>query len=119
MNQDFCRLENGKIAKSSSFIITGRDGFISTSKDPLTNRDRLVDWASRDDIEVSRSGTVEVRQRQPNLSYENYPKIQQSQGLLVAKDGTTWLTANAPETTAFNSQIAHPDCHNSKARSPE
>ena len=117
--QDFCKLEDEKIAKGSSFIITGRGGLIPTSKDSLTNRDRLVDWASRDDIEVSQSGAVEVRQRQPNLADEDYPKIQQSQGLLVAKDGTTWLTANAPETIAKSSQIAHPDCHSSKAWLPE
>ena len=115
--QDFCKLEDEKIAKGSSFIITGRGGLIPTSKDSLTNRDRLVDWASRDDIEVSQSGAVGIRQRKQDLDSENHLAIRQSQGLLVAKDGTTWLTANAPHTTDRNSQIAHPDCNTSNTKS--
>ena len=107
--QDFCRLENEKIAKGSSFTITGRGGLIPTSKDSLSNRDRLVDWASRDDIEVSQSGAVGIRQRQEDSTDNNYPKIQQSQGLLVAADGSKWLTANAPNSTQTTA-INHPDC---------
>ena len=109
--QDFCKLENERIAKGSSFIITGRGGLIPTSKDSLTNRDRLVDWASRDDIEVSQSGAVGIRQRQEDSTDNNYPKIQQSQGLLIAADGSKWLTANAPNSTQTTT-INHPDCTN-------
>ena len=69
----------------------------------------IVDWASRDDIEVSQDGTVGVRQREPNWEKENYPKIQQAQGLLIAKDGSAWLTANAPNSTPTTA-INHPDC---------
>lgn len=87
--QDFCKLEDEKIAKGSSFTITGRGGLIPTSKDSLSNRDRLVDWVSRDDINVSQSGTVGIRQRQQDSNNRSYPKIQQSQGLLIATDGST------------------------------
>ena len=107
--RDFCRLENEKIAKGSSFTITGRGGLIPTSKDSLSNRDRLVDWASRDDIEVSQSGAVGIRKRQEDSTAYNYPKIQQSQGLLVAADGSKWLTANVPNSTQTTT-INHPDC---------
>ena len=111
--QDFCMLENEQIASGSSFIITGRGGLIPTSKGSLDSRDRLVDWASRDDIEVSQSGAVGIRQREDSAAY-SYPKIQQSQGLLVAADGSTWLTANAPNTNFQNYNIIHPDCNTSK-----
>ena len=111
--QDFCKLENEQIASGSSFVITGRGGLIPTSKGSLDSRDRLVDWVSRDDIEVSQSGAVGIRQREDSAAY-SYPKIQQSQGLLVAADGSTWLTANAPNTDFQNSKILHPDCNTSK-----
>ena len=111
--QDFCKLENEQIAKGSSFVITGRGGLIPTSKSSLDSRDRLVNWVSRDDIEVSQSGAVGIRQREDSAAY-SYPKIQQSQGLLVAADGSTWLTANAPNAVPQNSKIVHPDCNASK-----
>ena len=107
--QDFCKLEDEKIASGSSFIITGRGGLIPTSKGSLSNRDRLVDWASRDDLKVSQSGAVGIRKRKEDSADKNYPKIQQSQGLLVAADGSTWLTANAPNSTQTTA-INHPDC---------
>ena len=51
-----------------------------------------------------------IRQRAKDTDDRTYPEIQQSQGLLVAKDGSTWLTANAPHTVSQNPEIVHPDC---------
>ena len=108
--QDLCKLEDEKIAKGSSFVITGRGGLIPTSESSLDNRDRLVDWAS-EDVEVSQNGAVGIRRREKSeLTKGNYPAIAQSHGLLVAKDGSTWLTANASDTNLANAGIIHPDC---------
>ena len=108
--QDLCKLEDEKIAKGSSFIITGRGGLTPTSEESLGNRDRIVNWASRDDLEVSQNGTVGIRQREKERTDKSYPDIQQSQGLIVASDGSIWLTANVPNTVPQNSPAVHPDC---------
>ena len=113
--QDLCRLEDERIAKGSSFIVTGKGGLTPTSEGSLGNRDRIVNWATRDDLEVSKNGAVGIRQRESQDSTDKtYPDIQQSQGLVIAADGTTWLTANTPNTVPQNSQIDHPDCQASK-----
>ena len=112
--QNFCQLEDDKIAKGSSFVITGRGGLVPTSEGSLENRDRLIDWATREDLEVSQSGTVGIRQRAKDREDKIYPDIRQSQGLLVAKDGSTWLTANAPNAVSRNSTTLHPDCNTSE-----
>ena len=109
--QNLCQVEEGKIAKGSSFIITGRGGLTPTSAEPLENLDRVVRWANRDDIEVSQNGVVGVRQRSESDALEtSYPVIQQSQGWVTTSDGSVWLIANAPETIPQNSGIVHPDC---------
>ncbi len=110
--QDLCKLEDEKIAKGSSFIITGRGGLTPTSEESLENRDHIVNWASRDDLEVSKNGLVGVRQRPASntSSAKKHPVIQQSHGLVATSDGSVWLVANTPETTPQNSGIDHPDC---------
>ena len=109
--QDLCKLENDKIAKGSSFIITGRGGLTPTSEDSLGNTNNVVGWANREDIEVSQSGTVGVRQRpQTQTVAADYPVIQQSQGWVKTKDGSVWLVANAPQAIPQNMKIAHPSC---------
>jgi filamentous hemagglutinin family protein len=113
--QDLCKLEDEKIAKGSSFIITGRGGLTPTAADSLGDVDNVVNWANREDLEVSQNGAVGIRQREANSSAKDsantsYPNIQQSQGLVVAKDGSAWLTANAYSTASNNSGITHPDC---------
>ena len=113
--QDICQLKDEKIAKGSSFLITGRGGLTPTSEESLENRDRIVSWARREDLEVSEGGTVGIRQREAKeITDKTYPDIQQSQGLVVAADGSTWLTANAPNTIAHNLKTAHPDCNTSR-----
>ena len=112
--QNLCRPEDNKIANGSSFVITGRGGIAPTSEESLENRDRLVNWATREDLEVSNNGAVGIRQREePEVTDKSYPKIQQARGLLVAADGTTWLTANASNEASQNSKM-HPDCNTSK-----
>ena len=109
--QDLCRLEGDRIAKGSSFVITGKGGLVPTSAGSLDNRDRLVDWASREDVEMSDSGAVGIRQRAKREQAEqDYPQVRQAKGLLVGKDGGTWLTANAPGATVSSSSMVHPDC---------
>ena len=109
--QNLCKFEDDKIAKGSSFTITGRGGLTPTSEESLGNVNNVVGWASRDDLEVSHDGSVGVRQRSKNeTSKTNYPVIQQSQGLVTTADGSVWLVADAPQTILQNSRIPHPDC---------
>ena len=109
--QNLCKFEDDKIAKGSSFIITGRGGLTPTSAEPLENLDRVVRWANRDDLKVSKNGLVGVRQRSDSDTPEkSYPVIQQAQGWVTTSDGSVWLVANAPETIPQNSKIVHPDC---------
>jgi filamentous hemagglutinin family protein len=114
LDQNLCKFEDNKIAGGSSFIITGRGGFISTSAD-LNNRDRVVNWADREDLQVSDNGTVGVRQREiKDINVPSYPQTQQAQGLVVAPDGSKWLTANVSKTIPQNSPTEHPDCSDQK-----
>lgn len=109
--QDLCKFEDEKIAKGSSFIITGRGGLTPTAQDTLGNVNNVVGWANRDDIEVSNNGAVGVRQRKKNEPVvNNYPVLQQSQGWVKTADGSVWLVANVPKITPNSSGMAHPDC---------
>ncbi|MGL5943882.1 MAG: hypothetical protein ACRC2S_26640 [Waterburya sp.] len=110
LDQNLCKFEDNKIAGGSSFIITGRGGFISTSAD-LNDRDRIVNWAEREDLQVSDNGTVGVLQREiKDTNVQSFSQTQQAQGLVVAPDGSKWLTANVSNTTPQNSPNEHPDC---------
>lgn len=110
LSQNLCRFERGRIAKGSSFIITGRGGLTPTSEEPLSSSD-VVGWANREDVEVSDDGLVGVRQRsEQDRSETDYPEIQQAQGWVTSSDGSVWLVANAPESLLQSSEIAHPDC---------
>ncbi|MDJ0689610.1 MAG: hypothetical protein QNJ41_13980 [Xenococcaceae cyanobacterium MO_188.B32] len=114
--QNLCKFEDDKIAKGSSFIITGRGGLTPTSAEPLENLDSVVRWANRDDIKISKNGLVGVRQRTENQTAEqSYPVIQQSQGWVTTSDGSVWLVANTPETIPQNSRIVHPNCRTLEA----
>jgi filamentous hemagglutinin family protein len=111
LDQNLCKFTDNKIAGGSSFIITGRGGFISTSADSLNNRDRVVNWADRKDIQVSDNATVGVRQREiKDTNVQSYPQTQQAQGLVVAPDGSKWLTANVSNTMPQDSSTEHPNC---------
>ncbi|MGL5832690.1 MAG: filamentous hemagglutinin N-terminal domain-containing protein [Waterburya sp.] len=109
LDQNLCKFEDNKIAGGSSFIITGRGGFISTSTD-LNDRD-IVNWAEREDLQINDNGTVGVLQREiKDTNVQSYSQTQQAQGLVVAPDGSKWLTANVSNTTPQNSPNEHPDC---------
>ncbi|MEM9272634.1 MAG: filamentous hemagglutinin N-terminal domain-containing protein, partial [Cyanobacteria bacterium P01_F01_bin.143] len=112
--QNLCKVEDEKIAKGSSFLITGKGGVTPTSEDSLDNVDRVVSWSNRDDIQVSQDGSVGVRTRYASeTAQHNYPVIQQSQGWVQTADGNLWLVAHAPETNSQNSGIDHPNCRSS------
>lgn len=112
--QNLCKFEDGKIAKGSSFIITGKGGITPTSKNPLGDRDRVVNWANRDDLKVSQDGVVGVIQRTTQETLETSDRIiQQAQGWVVTADGSVWLTADNPQATLQNSGMVHPDCRKS------
>ena len=109
--QDLCKFQDEKIAKGSSFIITGRGGLNPTSEEPLSNVDSVVGWANQDHVRVSDNGTVAVRQRsQTETESNNYPVIQQSQGWVTTADGSVWLVATSPKAILQKNQNIHPNC---------
>ncbi len=117
LDQNLCKFEDDKIAKGSSFIITGRGGLTPTSEESLGNLDRVVNWANRDDIQVSKNGAVGVRQRSAKETNQQSERvIQQAQGWVVTSDGSVFLTAENPQAILQNSGIQHPDCHPSLPR---
>ncbi|MGL5794294.1 MAG: hypothetical protein ACRC06_07770 [Waterburya sp.] len=84
---------------------------ISKSDTDLNDRDRIVNWTERKDLQVSDNGTVKVLQQEiKDTSVQSYSQTQQAQGLVVAPDGSKWLTANVSNTTPQNYQNEHPDC---------
>ena len=106
--QDLCRAENQNVARGSSLIVTGRGGLTPTSADSLSNIDRVVNWTDKSDVEVSDSGAIAVKRSTNKLPNKNRSVIQ-SQGFVVAIDGSLWLTANTDNTSLQNSDN-HPDC---------
>ena len=104
--QDLCRVENENIAGGSSFIITGRGGLTRTSAESLDNINRVVGWT--DGSQLDRDNSV-VEVRRENTTAASQPVVQ-SQGLMVAADGSLWLTANSDRATT-QTVIAHPDCN--------
>ena len=103
--QDLCKVENENVAGGSSFIITGRGGLTPTSAESLSNINRVVEWTDLSDLEVSDRGRVAVQSPEKKTA-NNY---RQSQGLMVANDGSLWLTADASSTIPQDSTV-HPDC---------
>ena len=108
--QDLCKFEDQKIAKGSSFILSGRGGLTPTSEQSLDNLNNVVSWANRDDIQVSQNGLVGVRQRPTNQQEVASSQIIQSQGWVIGQDGKVWLVAQAPQATPQNSGVVHPSC---------
>ena len=88
-----------------------RNGITPTSANSLLDRDRVVNWAHREDLQVSQNGLVGVRQRSAQETAKGDRVIQQAQGWVVTSDGRVWLTANNPHVTMQNAGIHHPDCH--------
>ncbi|MGK7935642.1 MAG: hypothetical protein AB4206_07540 [Xenococcaceae cyanobacterium] len=95
-------------------MITGRGGFIPTAADSVGDRDRVVNWASRDDLKVSKDGLVVVRKSSElEILAQSDRLIQQAQGLVIAADGSVWLTTESLKVTTENLGIPHPNFHSS------
>ena len=108
--QNFCRLENDRIAGGSSFTIIGKGGLPPTADDPIINQTRIVDWAkpaeesftpSRNQPEINSNNTV---------TENTQPVIQQARGWAKTKDGKIVLTADAPIIVPQTGEIGYPNC---------
>jgi filamentous hemagglutinin family protein len=108
--QDVCKVEDGKIAGGSSFVVTGRGGLPPSAEDPLVNSYRIVEWATRSQ-QQSDNSTVVLRDRpQTSQPEQSSPAIEQAQGWKIASDGTLMLTAQATTPTPLNPALTHPEC---------
>jgi len=109
--RDPCAFQGDRIAGGSSFTITGRGGLPPTLEDPLVSSNRVVNWASAEE-QVSSDGSVVLLERsevQTPVKNDN-TEIEQAQGWVVSKDGSVYLTADAPQVTPQNSGMNHPAC---------
>jgi large exoprotein involved in heme utilization and adhesion len=108
--KDVCRFEDGKIARGSSFIITGKGGLPPTAEDPLINSHRMVEWETVS--EEQGNSTVTLRQRPQTNEHgeKTYPVIQQAQGWKITPDGTLLLTAQATSATPNSPEGVSPHC---------
>lgn len=108
--QDVCKIEGGKIAGGSSFVVTGRGGLPPTSEDPLINSYRIVEWATRSPSS-SNNNAVILRDR-PNSLPSSRPTtaIEQARGWKLASDGTLMLTAQPPSPMPLSPSLNNPQC---------
>ncbi|MEC4893773.1 MAG: filamentous hemagglutinin N-terminal domain-containing protein [Oscillatoria sp. PMC 1051.18] len=106
--RDLCRLEDGKIAGGSSFIITGRGGLPTNPTQPLTPLTGIVEWF-RPQVQTESKTPPVVRQREI-ATQQATPIIRQAQGWVTMPDGTIVLTANAPQVTSQGVIMTHPNC---------
>ena len=110
--QNICSLEQGQIAGGSSFIIIGRGGLPPSADDPLTNKTRIVDWATPSALPITE--TTENTEPEPvreTVVEDTQPVIQQAQGWAKTKDGKIVLTANAPMIVPQTGEIGYPSCN--------
>jgi large exoprotein involved in heme utilization and adhesion len=108
--KDVCRLEDGKIARGSSFIITGKGGLPPTSEDPLINSHRMVEWETVPQEQGNSTVTLRQRPQTDERGEATYPVIQQAQGWKIAPDGTLLLTAQATTATPQSPEGVSPQC---------
>ena len=112
--QNLCNLQDGRIAGGSSFTILGRGGLPPSADDPITNKTRIVDWATPpiptdlETIENTENTEPEVRENIEEQSTS--PVIQQAQGWVKTKDGKIVLTASAPIIVPQTGEIGYPSC---------
>ncbi|MGL5080250.1 MAG: filamentous hemagglutinin N-terminal domain-containing protein [Microcoleaceae cyanobacterium] len=110
--QDLCAPEEGRVAKGSSFIVTGRGGLPPSPTEPLTVLQGLIEWesGSREQKTAqelpSRTNdpAVIVRQR------EHSPVVQQAQGWEITPTGQVVLTAHPTHATPQGAGLGHPSC---------
>jgi filamentous hemagglutinin family protein len=108
--RDVCAIENGKIARGSSFVVTGKGGLPPSSEDPLVNSYRIVEWESAPQSD-SNNGDRAIDPPPSNEVSQEEPAIAQAQGWKLAPDGTLLLTAEAIAATPQTPAGVTPRCH--------
>jgi filamentous hemagglutinin family protein len=114
--KDVCRIEDGKIARGSSFIITGKGGLPPTSEDPPINSHRMVEWETVAEERGNSTVTLRQRTQTDEQGEKTYPVIQQAQGWKIAPDGTLLLTAQATTPTPQSPEGVSPHCQGNNSR---
>jgi filamentous hemagglutinin family protein len=108
--RDVCAIEDGRIARGSSFVVTGKGGLPPSSEDPLINSYRIVEWESAPESQVSdREASNHLQSNEDRQEKE--PVIEQAQGWKIASDGTLLLTAEASTATPQTPSGVTPRCH--------
>ena len=108
--QNFCRLENDRIAGGSSFTIIGKGGLPPTADDPITNQTRIVDWATPTEEPLTPNRNQPEINSNNTVAENTQPVIQQARGWAKTKDGKIVLTADAPIIAPQTGEIAFPNC---------
>ncbi|NEO87410.1 MAG: filamentous hemagglutinin N-terminal domain-containing protein [Spirulina sp. SIO3F2] len=105
LSQDFCAVQDGRIAGGTSFTVTGRGGIPLSPDDPAEADADLTPWATRPDR--ANSAPVVIQDRDPKQAID----YRQAQGWQVDEQGQVWLTAQVPDANTAVPVAVHPDCH--------
>jgi filamentous hemagglutinin family protein len=108
--KDVCRIEDGKIARGSSFIITGKGGLPPSAEDPPINSYRIVGWETLSEEQDNSTVGMRSRPQTDERGEETYPVIQEAQGWKRLSDGTLLLVAQATTVTPQSPEGTSPHC---------
>jgi len=109
--RDICRLEDGKIAGGSSFIVTGKGGLPPTPATPINSYQNLLDWVDINSENNHLSGAKleeNAIQKKSNLPQKEVSI--EAKGWVKRADGKIVLTANPISGSANNPSLVHPSC---------
>ena len=91
----------------SQFVVTGRGGLPAKPNETLRGEGVLADWVSLE----SESGVSESNTNSIPVQSSTPKRIVEAQGLVVHRDGTVILTADASNLTPDNPQSNPSTCH--------
>ncbi len=109
---DLCRLEGGKIAGGSSFVITGKGGLPPTPITPINSSTNLLDW-----VDIPENNTIlENEKNEPVIINDRHQKTAEKKAFIAAKgwlkraDGKIILTSNSIPGNYANPNLVPPHC---------
>ena len=109
---DICRLEDGKIARGSSFIVTGKGGLPPQPSNLINSYGDLLDW-----VELPQDKrTLEKEKLKPVVIKHNSERKAEKVPFIAAKgwikraDGKIVLTADPIPGFSQNSNLVHRSC---------
>lgn len=108
--KNVCAVQEGKIARGSSFVVTGRGGLPPNPNNMLTPNNGIVEWANRSQEEEKAPVILSNLPTNNQQQSKSERIIEQAQGWVMTANGTVILTATAPKATLQNPNLLHSGC---------